>query len=488
MSKQKEIDLYVNEKQLQVLTATQPVVTFQAGRGTGKTTIRGDRWAILVQEMPRSKGFILGKTFKMIENNFLPEIFDRMAKYGFKEHKGTKDPGHYVVNKKPPESWHKPFKAPRNYENMISFINGVVIYMMSFDRPDTIRGGSFDWGDVDEASLIDYSMFKKTVLPLMRGNRGRFKSKYHKSLLISGSMPWTEKGEWIITTMAELAQQKPDKYAFIQSSSMDNYDVLGPEYFDMMKEMMDPVTYEVEILNKKPEKLPNAFYEMLTDKHTYFPMYEGPEAYNIGNSFIDVDDSKPLEVSFDFNAKFNSCIISQDHDEETRIIDCLYVKNKMMDHLVQNICDKYSRHKNKHIHIYGGKDGTKRNANSDLNYYQQIQKKFLSLGWHSTVKTEIGLSDSDHKVKHMVINSILAEQNPHVKKVRINEDRCADLLFSLRNTPILPDFKKDKSSEKADIPQERATHLSDCFDNLIYPKFHLIVKHGASHDFKYRIG
>jgi hypothetical protein len=486
MSKALYKELYINEKQAEVLNATQNVVIFQAGRGTGKTTIRGDRFVLLFKEMPRSKGFLLGKTFKMIENNFLPEIFDRMAQYGFKEHISPNNPGHYVVNKKPPAHWWKPYKAPRNYDNMVSFINGMCIYLMSFDRPDTVRGGSFDWGDVDEASLLDYGVFKKTVLPLMRGNVGRFKSDYHKSLLITGSMPWTAKGEWLITTMPELAEKYPNEYKFIQASALDNKAVLGPGYFQRMKEMMDPVTYEVEILNQKPEKLPNGFYEMLQDKHTYTPVYDNEADYS--NSFIDVDATRPLEVSFDFNAAFNSCIIAQDLSTETRIIDALYVKNKMMDHLVDDICRKYAWFANKYVYIYGGKDGTKRNANSDITYYQQIQNRFREHGWHSEVRTELGLSDSDHKVKHMVINTVLAEHSEHVQPVRIHEERCSDLLFSLRNSPILPDFKKDKSSEKADIPQERATHLSDCFDNLIYPKFHLAIKHGPSDYSGYSFG
>jgi hypothetical protein len=480
----KTIDLYINPVQAQVLNAKQPIITLQAGRGVGKTTIRADRWAMFNKEMPRSKGFILGKTYKMIENNFLPEIFARLEKYGFKEHISNAQPGHYVIGKKPPANWWQPLKKPRQYENIISFFTGLHIYMMSFDRPDTLRGGSFDWGDIDEASLIDFNTLKKTVIPLIRGNVGVFKSKFHGGLLISGSMPWTDRGRWIIEDMPKLAEKYPDRFKFIQGSALDNIEALGQKYIDTQRQLLDPITFDVEIMNNPPEKLPNAYYEKLKDKHTYYPVFDVLDNHN--DNWLDLELTAPLIISFDFNAAFNSCIIAQDHEDEFRIIDNSFVKDMMFQHLVDQVTERYSHHHNKHVLIYGGKDGKKGNANSDLTYYEQIQKRFKSNGWTSEVKTEIGLADGDHKIKHMVMNAVLSEANPHIKPIRINEDRCKDLLFSMRNSPIKPDFKKDKSSESANIPQEKATHLSDCFDNLIYPRFHMLVRTGSSEPLEVR--
>uniref|UniRef100_UPI004047EACF hypothetical protein n=1 Tax=Roseivirga sp. TaxID=1964215 RepID=UPI004047EACF len=470
--------LYVNAKQKEVLDAIQKIKVFQAGRGTGKTTIRGDRYKRLIHELPKSKGFLLGKTFKMIQDNFLPEIFDRLLKYGIKEHVSDAQPGHYVINRKPPEWWWQPYKKPRNYENKISFINGMVIYLMSFDRPDTVRGGSFDFGDIDEAQDIDYTKFKKTALPLLRGNKNRWASNLHGSLFITGSMPWTERGFWLIEKMPELAQQFPDEYLFIESSAEDNRAVLGNDYFKRMKQMMDPITYSVEIENKRVDKIPNCFYPALNESHLIYPVFTGEMDYL--DDYADVIKTQTLEISFDFNAAFNSCLIGQEHQDRNHCIDVMWVKHKSFEYLIENVCDKYSFMKTRMIYIYGGKDGKKGNANSDLTYYQQIQNKLAELGWDSMVLTEIGLADGDHKVKQLVINTVLSNSDG-VKPITMHDTRCQPLYLSMLQTPILPDFRKDKSSEKADIPQERATHLSDCFDNWIYPKYHRVVENrGAS--------
>jgi hypothetical protein len=467
--------IYVNKKQETFLAATQRIKTFQAGRGTGKTTLVGDELYENIRAMPRAKGFILGKTFGQVYTKFLPEILDRLLKYGIKEHIDHRDPGHYVVCKKPPAWYAKPYKIPRSYDNVITFWNGYSKEMLSFDRPDLGRGGSYDDGDIDEAALIDYTVFTQTILPLLRGNKSLFKSPRRFGLRIYSSMPWKTSGKWVVHKMKQLAAEHPDQYFFLQSSARDNVDVLGEEYFQRMQGLMDPLTYAVEIDNQEINKIPDSFYSYLSESdHLYSPDY----AYNYGDDETwdikkrDINPELPIDPSFDFNAKFSSASIWQDLGQELRAIRVEWVTYDLVESLVDQICTSFADHPTKVANIYGGKDGhTRRDLISQYTYFQIIENRFRANGWEATIQVTSSEVDGAHKLTHSIVNNVLRGDDPSLPAIRINESEAKQLFISMSQAPIRDDFKKNKKSElDTNLPQEYATHLSDTFDNYVVPK------------------
>jgi hypothetical protein len=470
--------IYLNRKQQEFLDAAQKTKTGIWGRGTGKTTIIADHIVDFIHQMPRSKGALLMKTFGQAYTKALPEIFDRQAEYGFQEHMSMAEPGHFVVCKTPPKWWGKPFKQPRKYDNTITYINGTMFDLLSFDRPDLSRGGSYDWLIVDEAALINYDQFKKTVRPLLRGNTRKWNHPKRFTLIIFTSRAWKPSGKWTETIMKQLAAEHPDMYFYSEASAEENLEVLGADYFDRMKLEMDPLTYSVEILNKPISKLPNAFYEFLDeDKHTYEPEYTynyEDDSWQISEE-NDVRSDLPLEPSFDFNAKFTSATIWQDlrpADNKLRMLRNFYVKYTNIEVLIDNICDHYTNHPTKIVNIYGGKDGlSKFKLHNDLTIYDRIMQKFHSRGWHAILCVDVSLADVAHKLKYLVINNVLRGTNPELPTVEINAQSGKETFISMLNSPIRGDFEKDKSSESDNnVDQEFATHLSDTFDNYVYPK------------------
>lgn len=476
--------LYLNDKQHKFVTSNKRYNIFQAGRGTGKSTSVGDRQYRKLIEMPGSRGFLLGLTFKQINKNFLPEVIGRLEQYGLKEHISAKKPGHFVISKKPPAWWDKPIVQPKDYDNIVTFINGRTLDLISFDRPDTLRGGSYDDGTIDEAGDIDYSKLKKVLLPRLRGNLHHeiHKSPLHHSLDILGSMPWKDVGYWLIDDMKVLASKNPNEYEYIESSAEDNKHILGVNYFKEMMDMLGPITYQVEILNQRITQLPNAFYFELDDKRHLYQQYDYSRSEN-GWEARDVYPSpnQLLEISFDFNPHFSSCIVCQSDNKYMRVVNNFYVKNKTFDSLVDNVCEYYKAHQLKIVHIFGGKDGAEDRANSQFNYFQQLASRFRRNGWHAEIRYDYAQhSDKAFKLRHATINNILRESESYLPKIRIDQNNCKELILSMKLAPITNGFKKDKRSEKADIPQERATHLSDCFDNIVYPKYHAFVEQAGS--------
>ena len=82
--------------------------------------------------------------------------------------------------------------------------------------------------------------------------------------------------------------------------------------------------------------------------------------------------------------------------------------------------------------------------------------------------------EAGHMDKYQFYNKFLKEEHPNVPVLRINQNNCMETIVSMQNAPIKADeIKKDKKSERdLNLPQWKATHLSDAADNLLYWKFY----------------
>jgi hypothetical protein len=283
--------------------------------------------------------------------------------------------------------------------------------------------------------------------------------------------------------MQELAKEFPEKYGFFQGNAFDNLAALPEGYIESQRETLTPMEFMIEIENKRLDRIPNGFYPSFNEEvhlnwntYKYVEDFEG-RAYTKG--FTDIESRKKLELSFDFNSDFTSVIVCQtfeiDGRTEFRVLDCLWekpgVKNiNLVDALVESFCTKYAGHLQRRVDIYGDRNGNNRNAGNDLTFYQMIQKKLREFRWIPALKST-GL-DGRHLERYRVINHLLSETDTRLPVIRLNENTCRPLAIALMAAPISPDFKKVKDSEKStSIPQENATHLTDCFDDIIMPKF-----------------
>lgn len=442
-----------------------------------------------------AKIFLLGSTYEQILTKFWPEIQDGLEQHGIKEYLSNTEPGHFVVCKKPPEWFGRPKKKPRKYENVITFWNGFTIELMSFDRDDNRRGGSYDAGIMDEAALIDYDKYSKSIGSLVRGNVNEWKHPLRFGKFLFTSRAWKQKGKWVETKMKKLAADFPEEYFYIESSAEDNRAVLGDDYFIQKQREFSPLVYAIEILNKPVEKIPDGFYEFLDEEiHLYSPIYDMDYQNDkpVIKSDRDLNKELDLDISFDFNAAFTSATIWQEHlpgkndgrtglDTMTWELRCLrnfYVQNTLVDELVEKICTHYAGTGIRTANIYGGADGhSKWQALSEYTYYQRIQNKFISHGWTVYIKADLQYSDQKHKLKHTTLNACLRENDTSLPALRFNEENAKEAFISMSQAPVKGDYKKNKKSEteKKDdgsfvIEQQYATHLSDTVDNYVFPK------------------
>lgn len=467
--------VYVNPKQAEFLSAKQKRRSFVGGRGSGKSSVLGHQTRVEFNYLPRAKAFLAGLTYNQMLTKTLPSAMESWQAHGLRELDAKTGLGHFVVGRRPPGHWLKPYQAPRNYENAITFLNGYTIEMLSLDRADTARGGNYDLGHVDESALVKREHITRILRPMIRGNKYRFTHHLHQTFCDYTSAAWLPEGQWIYET-EENAKTNPDDYFYLESTAYDNIEVLGAKYLTDLRQEMSQLEWDVEVMNVRLKKLPNSFYPNFNEeKHCRWDTYSYDYDEETGLTLPTTNDRNPkapLEQSWDFNAKFTSLIVCQEHGREFRCLNALFVKESETNMLVAAVnlfCDTYAEHPCKQVLVYGDRNGNNSSPGQELTFYQQIIKRLAERGWVASLQVQ-GL-DPDHRLKHFAINDILAETNPNLPLIRINRNLCKFLIISIQQSPITPDWKKDKRSEAKLVQQERATHLSDCFDNIVYRKY-----------------
>lgn len=463
--------IYWNDKQLAFLQAKQRFRTFLAGRATGKSTVISGINYLRMTSMPRAKFFLSSTTYSQILTKTLPAIESKWQEMGLVEHED------YVVGISPPKHWDRCYQPPRKYSNVISFENGYCIEMLSLDRPDLARGGSYQGGDIDEAALVQKDHYTKVLLPSVRGMLHKFPNTHlYGNINKYTSIPWKPSGYWILED-EEKAGVMPDKYLFLESNAYDNIDVLGEQFIKDLEMELPYLEFQIEILNRRIKMATDAFYHKLnTEKHTYTVQ----QIYGEGSRGIESKGAKDsnynpnelIDLSFDFSGWFNCATSWQERQMTEYCLHEFFVKQDegKVKELVDKICKKYEKHLYKHVRLWGEPRGHDKNPTDTDTIYQQIARRFMENGWSAEIKAPAGRT-TNHKERHYYINDVFDESNNTLPKVRFNEEGCKNVLIAMQVCNIVNDFQKDKTSEKKrDYPQEHAPHFTDTVDYYLEQK------------------
>jgi len=479
---------FYNDPQLVIKLCTASHKMFIGGRGVGKTTIIADQVIDCLKHMPRGKISLNGLTYFHIRTKSLPPIIDHWERRGL--YRGL----HYFVGSRAPKkmNWMEPFQPPLDYTNCIHFFNGFVVEFNSFDRPEMARSGSYDYMIFDESTKLKKTAIDSDVLPANRGNNDRFGHiRFHHGTLFLGSQPLTPLGDWVFE-YEKLMTEFPGEFMFLEASARFNEFILGPRYFRDLKRVLPQVVYDIEVENHRRKANINGFYPSLRESvHCYYDAYNYSFYDSINHDIgehgsldcrgdADCLTDELLYISFDFGSTQNCMIVSQWHRStgEFPIINNFYVENETLKVLVDKFIEYYSHHRNKHLNIYGGSDGNRRNdAASRKTYFEDVMDQLSRAGWSVTLCAE--LHEISHMDKFIFWHKFLAGDNPNVPVFRINMNNASETFVSMDAAPVLPqEFKKDKSSERRqDQPRWKATDLSDAVDNLYYWIFFQSLEH-----------
>ncbi len=462
-------------------------INIEAGRGTGKSTILGWFMKEAVRQMPRATGVLVGETYVQIKSRTLPSTKEGLEMFGLFE--GVD----YVVGKcGQSRGFEMPFQAPDSWNNIIHFRNGFIWAMVSLDDPNSGRGLNSYIVIGDEAALLTYERLFNNVLTTNRAKKVQFeKCSLVNASIFASSVAMTKKGEWF-TQREQLALKKPSEYVFLKANAYINQINLKPGWIQEMREQaISQILFDAEIMNIRPKGVPDGFYAQLKDNiHYYKHKYDLTRLGNLTDEYkpsckydTDLVKGQPLDLSLDFGGRINTAIVSQ-HLRSINTVNVLkdfFAKNpQKLSDLVKQIIDYYEPHKAScnEINLYHDRSGYKTEANSKTTLAQDVENQLRAAGWKVNNKTP-NTNNPAHMMKFRLINEILAEDTFGLPIVRINQDNCPNLIISMENAGLKHKgdaFEKDKSSERSKVTlQEHATHLSDCFDYLLWWKFSYLI-------------
>lgn len=463
-------------------------IDIEAARGSGKSTVLGKKIHTNVKEMPKSTGVIVGETFVQIKTRTLASTKEGLKMYGLIEDV------HYVVGtcgKK--KGFEMPFQSPNSWNNVIHFFNGTIAVFVSLDDPNSGRGLNASWVVGDEAALLDYTRLFNNVLTTNRTIKSDFKySKSVNSVMFVSSVAMTQKGDWF-TTREEKSLKSPKKYRFIKANAFVNAHNLAPGWIKQMKEeALSQILFEAEILNIRPRGVQDGFYPQLKIKHYYNSKDDVALLGGVTENYIpsckydqDLIRNVPIDFNLDFGGKINCGTVSQylKLTNELNFIKEFHAKSidsEKLSDLVQKFIEYYEPHKASCniVNLYHDRSGFKEEANSKTTLAEDVENQLRKAGWKVINRTP-NTNNPGHIVKYRLIETILSETDHELPTVRINQDRCPNLIISLENAAVThkkDGYEKDKSSEKSKtIPQEHATHFSDTFDYRLWWGFASVI-------------
>jgi len=473
--------IWINSLQATFRKATSKVKVAVLGRGTGKTTLMGIKSRDRMSAMPGALFFLSSSTYNQILTKSLPPMIDFWRSVGLEEYDWSEKRGHYVIGKRPPKHFLKPYKAPQKYEYAITFYNGYTIELISMDRPDKSRGGNYDGGDIDEAALVKKDALMKAMMPSVRGNKDKFNSVLHGEICLYTSMPWLADGQYILD-FEEKAKQEPHMFFYMEGTAECNLPVLGPTWIEDQRSMLDPHIFRLEVMNERLIKAETSFYHRFNDeRHVYTPAYsykDNPTGRGIMTDGTgDYNADQVLDLAIDFGGWFTCCLVFQAYIQRAqsteRMINSFMVKEgKGIEDLVDLFCDDYIGHRMKYVRLYGEPRGNDKSGHG-VTLYERAYQAFMARGW----QVELCVHQSQahgHDVRYTYMNQVLSEEFNH-PRLRINRDTCKNVIIAIQMTGTTHDLKKDKSNERnRAFAQEHAPHFTDALD------YYYMQKHYSS--------
>lgn len=514
--------VYLNDVQRDLMTVVQARDTvLVAGRAFGKGMVHALWNRRNFERMPGSVTGFVSANIKRALTNTLPSMLVHWERWGLMRNV------HWCIGIKPPKAWGwmRPIFPIQNYENVLSFYNGSVGFIISQDRTGTSNSQSYDALDIDEAKFIDFEQLKDETLPALRGNRQYFgKHFFHHSTLITSDMPVTKKGSWFLeydkkcdpdlidairglvaeihhfeSKVRELAAAGIAPSARMRStllnmhrtlcrlrsvaldyrevSTIDNMVVLGEAFIRQLKRDLPPLTFQASVLCKRIGIARDGFYSSMTEGHKYSATNFGHldsleydfDKIKEPSSLMDadVDADQPICIAFDYNANINWLVAGQPRGRKLLVLKSFYVKyERKLNELVEDFCKYYRHHRNRRVVFYY--DATAKQGSyavDNLCFATVIVNAFRSRGWMVT-EVDIGVP-MRQILKHLLINRMFAGK-AHLVPM-INRENNEDLLISIQTAGIYnggKDKRGEKLAETEENKLESRTDGSDAFDTL----------------------
>lgn len=465
------LSVILNAPQTYIATSSKKINLFMGGTGSGKTFMDGVISCDLIANYPDAYGFIAANTYEQLNTSTLKRIRD-VWKNEFKLEEGV----HYIVGKRPPNTFDLRNHNFDRYDNIISFCNGAVVYTGSLDNYEIHAGKEIAWAILDETYLTKEEAVKEVILHRLRQQAMKLNGQVWNPLFIS-------------TTPARVAWIN-DWFELDQFEHEINSVIYDPDKF--FSKEYDNKSVVICSIYANRDNLPENYINDLLSEHTdrNGKLTESGKRLIFANPFVkaggefyssfdrlrhstDVPyiEGLPLHISFDFNViPYITLLVGQIRRDgkitEIRIIDefCLSSpQNK-----TEKVCQEFENHyrdKLKFGLFYYG-DATGKNQDTrGLNDYQIVENTLAR--YMNNYSKRVPYKNPPILARRQFINNIFDERYD----VRFLIDRkCRETIRDLEFVKEdstghkLKEVVKNKDTGQS---YEKLGHTSDGLDYLM---------------------
>jgi hypothetical protein len=383
-----QIEQIVSDPQMAILESTASINLFLAGIGSGKSHLNGIKSYQFVTMFPECTGFIGANFYDQLNTSTFFRIREYWKSIGVTEWSKENPSGMYVSGKQPPAHFKTFNHNFDSYHNIVSFINGAVLFIGSLDNAKSHEGKEFAYAFLDETKDTDEADVKEIILGRMRqkgmylvdgqlSSTGTIEQQYNPLYITTSPAKsdwineWFQLDKYIVEIGEKIYsgetffEKEFDNKKVVISSTYHNIDNVGKNYID-------------NILKNNTEERGKALIYANPFSSTGGEFYSSFDRLKHVKVFK-YDPSLPLHLSFDQNSvPYNSCGISQIVNVngiwECRFIDEIALENPR--NSTEEVCDyfmmRYPNHK-AGLYYYGDASGHNRTTmNKDFKHHYEV--------------------------------------------------------------------------------------------------------------------
>jgi hypothetical protein len=278
----------------------------------------------------------------------------------------------------------------------------------------------------------------------------------------------------------QLSALRKQAVFYAEYSALDNIDILGEEFIKDQKRNLPPIMFQTSILGMRIRKIQGGFYAALNEDLHYYEastehlhnqlVLDFNKLANNCLSDSDLDESRPLVITFDYNANINWCVVCQHDERKHWTRKSFFTKyNRKLRELCRDFCDYYDPRFNRDVVYYYDSTAIKNSyADENAEAFCDIVINELTRRGYNVNPIYIG-QQMRHDLKHQQLDDAFKGQKGLFPL--INKYNNEELTLGMETTGIKigrNGFEKDKSGEKlvetADNPLESRTDGTDAWD------------------------
>jgi len=322
---------------------------------------------------------------------------------------------------------------------------GSKVLFRSLDEYERLRGTNLAWFGVDETTYTPENSWMRL--------EGRLRDP--RAARLSGFAVWTPKGfDW---GYRRFKSEPIEGYELIEAQAYENRHLLEkvPDFYERLKASYDERFFQQEVLGQ---------YLNLTSGRVYyaFDRREHTGKYQL-------DTSKPLAWSWDFNLNPMCSVICQQRGEEVVVLDEVVLETSSTEEVCGEFLQRYGAYRAP-IEVYGDASGGHGSTVTGKSDYHWIREFFRR---HPELKAEVNVSSANPLVRDRV-NVVNARFRNAQGEFRLRVDvKCRELIKDFEEVCYKP------ASNQIDKEKDpRRSHLSDALGYYLWWKYRPLSKVG----------